>query len=112
MSNKINDTLMTVLGDALNRPARGWVYLPEDREWSLDSKCAVLESEEVPPGLEDKPNAGVPRWAIENGLMQAVPMSVMQDIVTNALSQKPRAGLEDLLRAFIFYWENDAFISL
>jgi hypothetical protein len=103
-------------GDALlaiaeNSP-RAWVYLPADQDWSLDSKCAILESDEVPPELEDEPGAGLPEFAKRNGLMQTLPVAVVQDIVMNARAQKPDAAVDVLFRAFQYYHENDAFIEL
>ena len=101
-----------VLSDIANLPTTAWVYLPTDRNWNLTSTCAVLESEEVPPELEDDPSAGVPGFAKQNGLMQALPVTVVQDIVVNARSQKPGATLEDFWRAFLYYHKHDAFINL
>lgn len=93
-------------------PATFWVYLPADQNWNLDSECAILESDEVPPELEDDPDAGVPEFAKQNNLVQALSVAVLQDIVINARTQKPNATLDDLLRAFAYYFEHDAFIDL
>jgi hypothetical protein len=71
-----------------------------------------LESEEVPPELEDDPDAGVPEFAKRNNLIQALPVTVVQDIATNARSQKPDANLGDLLYAFLYYYKHDAFVEL
>lgn len=88
---------------------RAWVYLPADKNWDIDSPCAVLESEEVPPELEDEPDAGVPEIAKLNDLMQVLPVSTVQDIVANAKVQKPDATINDLFMAFKFYFQHDAF---
>lgn len=83
-----------------------------DNNWTLDSISAILESDEVPNEFEDTPNAGIPEFAKRNNLIQALPVTVVQDIVTNAKAQKPTASMEDLFRAFQYYYENDAFIRM
>lgn len=101
--------LKEVLHGIADHSIRAWVYLPADKNWNLDSACEVLESEEVPPELEDEPDAGVPEVAKGNGLIQVLPVSTMQDIVSNAKTQKPDATVSELFKAFIFYFEHDAF---
>ena len=104
------ENLKQVLLAIADKSYLAWVYLPEDRNWSLDSACATLESEEVPPELEDEPDAGVPEFAKANGLIQVLPVSSVQDIVENARAQKPSASVDDFFLAFMFYFHNDAFI--
>jgi len=102
-------TLKEILLSIEGHSALAWVYLPADKNWNLDSPSAVLESEEVPPELEDEPDAGVPEFAKQNGLIQALPVTTVQDIVSNAKAQKPDATVVDLLKAFEFYYRHDAF---
>jgi hypothetical protein len=112
MSNERVMTLQEVLLDISNQPTTSWVYLPMDKNWTLGSNCAVLKSEEVPPELEDHPEAGVPDFAKQTGLVQALPVSVVQDIVANLLGQKADASPDELLAAFLYYYKQDAFIDL
>jgi len=98
-----------LLGNA-NMYERAWVYLPSNKVWNLNSKCAILESDEVPPELEDKPYADVPVFAKHNDLMQVLPVSVLQEIITNARMQNYAISLDELFQAFQFYYKNDAFI--
>lgn len=106
------DSFREVLATTMERSVREWVYLPRNMEWSLDSKSATLESEEVPPELEDEPDAGLPQFAKRHDLVQAVPVGTLQDIVSNALQQNPDASLDELFDAFVFYYNNDAFIEI
>ena len=69
-------------------PETAWLYLPHDGNWTLNTGAALLESVEVPPQMEDIPNAGVPEFAKQNGLVQCVPVGTLQDIVANAQMQK------------------------
>ena len=112
MSNEKILSFTEVLSNIANGTSTAWVYLPIDRNWSLNSNCAILESAEVPPELEDDPDAGVPEFAKQNRLMQALPVTVVQDIVTNIRTQKPNATLQDIFRAFLYYHKHDAFIDL
>jgi hypothetical protein len=106
---------VTKLADVLTNPqaqdARAWLYLPANTAWSLDSPAAVLESEEVPPELEDEPDAGVPKFAKDNGLAQILPITAVQDVVSNAHQQRSGLSLSELLHALKFYYEHDAFIE-
>jgi len=111
MDNKIQ-IFRNILSDIESHPSKGWLYLPVERNWNLDSKCAILESDEVPPELEDDPNAGVPDFAKQNMLVEALPITVVKDIVWNARGQRANVKLEDLLMAFQYYYKHDAFIAL
>lgn len=104
-------TLREVLKGIMVASTRCWLYLPEDEEWTLDSRAVVLESEEVSPGHEDDPNAGIPALAIQNKLVQVLPVGTVQDVVTNAREQRPKAAEGDLLTALLYYYDNDAFID-
>jgi hypothetical protein len=112
MNEKVITNFKETLLSIANKSSTAWVYLPDDKQWGLDSKCAVLESEEVPPELEDEPDAGIPEIAKHNKLIQVLPVTVVQDIVTNALEQKPDATVQDLFNGFLFYYKHDAFADL
>ncbi|HSX55900.1 MAG TPA: hypothetical protein VLG14_11420 [Sphingomonas sp.] len=99
-----------VLQAITNSSPLAWVYLPSEEKWSLDSASAILESEEVSPDQEDDDDAGVPDFAKANGFIRALPVTSLQDVVQNALAQKPDAGPSDIFAAFEFYYERDAFI--
>ena len=79
--------------------------------WHIDSKSAVLESDEVPPEKEDDPDAGVPEFAIKNQLRPALCVTDTQGVVINAKAQLPNVSDEQLFEAFMFYFEHDAFIE-
>ncbi|MFN4097054.1 MAG: hypothetical protein ACK4GG_09820 [Sphingomonas sp.] len=105
------ETLADALTTITDKPANAWVYLPIGEDWRLASRSVTLVSGEVPPEDEDLPDAGVPEFAKQNGLTRAIDVPTLQDVVSNALSQRPSAMPEDLLRAFIFYHRQDAFIE-
>ncbi|HWU54675.1 MAG TPA: hypothetical protein VN175_04175 [Rhizomicrobium sp.] len=103
-------TFRNLLRSLANEWHRGWIYLPSHKNWSLDSECAVLASDEVPPELEDEPDAGIPQFAKQRDLIQVMPVASLQDVVSNAHQQKPLATPDELFAAFKFYCEHDAFI--
>lgn len=104
-------TLREVLTAAAGLDEAAWVYLPAGA-WTLETPAAVLRSEEVPPELEDEPDAGVPAFARERNLRQVLPVATVQEIVANFREQQRDATAEQLLKGFLFYWEHDAFIEL
>ena len=104
------DVFQHVLETIMERSTRAWVYLPSKGGWNLKSESATLESDEIPPELEDSPGAGIPRLAIHHDLAQIMPVSTVQEIVSNVRAQKPIFSTEDIFRAFTFYYERDAFM--
>jgi hypothetical protein len=105
-------TFRQLLEQAESLDRNAWLYLPEAEAWQLDSPTAVLRSEEVPPELEDDPTAGVPQSARDAGLMRALPIAVLQEIIHNAHAQKPTVDVATLFEAFLYYYDNDAFLPL
>lgn len=91
-------------------PWDSWLYLPEFVEWHIDSRAFMEKSEEVPPEEEDLPKAGYPIYAIEHELMQALDGGTLSEIIENAKSQLTNPIAEELFGAFIYYYDNDAFL--
>jgi hypothetical protein len=112
MNTNQPEIFLEVLKTITSRSSLAWVYLPSNSTWSLQSKSATLVSDEVPQEFEDEPDAGVPQFAKRNHLMQVIPVATLQDIVSNALQQKPNATSEELFDAFNFFYKNDAFIKM
>lgn len=71
-----------------------------------------MEEDEVTPEEDEAdPQAGIPREARERGMTHALDIATVQDIVLNAREQKPMASENDLMEAFIYYFEHDAFLT-
>lgn len=81
------------------------LFLPEDEIWGNDTKCMILD----PNDVEDDE---VPQTALENGLCYALDVQLIQAIVQNISEQKKDFTDEDLLEAFLYYYDNDAYIEL
>src|SRR5262249_52899486 len=99
-------TGMTTLGEVLGNDSRfnagHFLYLPMDEIWQLGTKCAVLTKSDVD---------GVPEVAQQNGLAYALGIAAVQDIAANAREQVRDVSLDQLLQAFLFYYDHDAFIT-
>lgn len=101
-----------VFGDVLENiqeySIRAWLYLPEVDPWSVNAPCIIAESEDVPESIADTSEPAVAR---EHGLQRALPVAVVQDIVGNAREQLEIASRRDLFKAFVYYYDHDAFID-
>ena len=98
---KLSDILLS----AEQLPWQRELFLPSDRNWTLDTEGALLDTEDE----EDPAN---PILAQTYGLIGALGTAEIQDIVSNAKQQNPKADVSRLLQAFLFYFANDAFIRL
>jgi hypothetical protein len=98
--------LKNVLNHANELPWNEYLFLPVDKNWSLDSDCSVINWDE----LEDA--GDTPKIAIDNKLIYVLDIATIQDIVNNANQQRPQCSASDLFKAFMYYYNNDAFITL
>ena len=107
---------MYMLSDAIreykSHPNNTWLYLPSNNQWIHSSMAAVMEMKEVPPEMEDDDIAGRPQYAIDNNLIEVIESQTLKSIIDNLIVQNPSASEEDMFNAFIFFYENDAFIIL
>jgi hypothetical protein len=98
-------TLGAVLREADSLDGTHALYLPFSEVWTEATPCAVLD----PGGGEGPEDA--PPFARQYGLGYALGISAVQDIVSNARLQRPGVDTRDLVTAFLFYHEHDAFIA-
>lgn len=80
------------------------LYLPDDEAWGLETRGAVLDED---PYDENDP---VPLFALQHGLRRVLSVPQCQDIIANARAQVKLPTLDQLLSAFLFYYDHDAFI--
>jgi hypothetical protein len=81
------------------------LFLPGDGDWALDTPCAILAVAPYDDGESDPP------FARHHGLRHALSVAQVQDIVANAREQVAEPTPEQLLTAFVFYDDRDAFIT-
>ncbi len=92
----------------LNSADLSWdesLFLPEDKNWSLNSKGYLINLD----NLED--DEETPQFAIDNNLIYVLSVADIQDIVDNAKQQRSESSESDLFEAFLYYYKNDAFIT-
>lgn len=81
------------------------VYMAKDGDWSLVSKCFLFDLNDLADDEED------PCFAKENNLRCVLSVADVQDIVLNMKQQKANCSVQELFDAFIYYFNNDAFIN-
>ena len=82
------------------------LFLPEEEVWELDTEGLIWDPDDV----EDESDEG-PKAAMDLGLIHALSIQNIQDIVYNAKQQKESASADDLLEAYLYYYDNDAYIE-
>lgn len=83
------------------------LFLPEHEKWNLKTKCMILDPDDVTSDEEE-----VPEQAKEKNLMYALNIDTIESIYENLYQQKKDCSKEDLLRAFFYYYDHDAYIIL
>lgn len=86
-----------------------WFYLPPDQsKWSLDTEGIFsLSSFDFPPDSDDF----LPEQVKNNGWIDTLEGAAIEDVIDNAKYQLENPTVDQLLNAFIFYYENDAFME-
>ena len=100
-------TLRHVLRNAADFPWNEALFMKKKRAWSLETPCLVWDPDDV----EDDNDDALPLKAIALGMDYILGISAVQDIVSNLKQQKPNFSDLELLKAFVYYYKNDAFIS-
>jgi hypothetical protein len=95
--------LRNVLLNTAKLPWEDSLFLPKDKNWTLNSNCFLFNLDD----LED--DEEIPQFAIENNLDRVLSIAEIQDIVDNAHQQRPNCSELDLFKAFLYYFEHDAF---
>lgn len=99
-------TLKTVLEECLPWDPRGKLFMSfDDEPWTLQSRCMIVLDEE---DEEDEPHPE----ADTAGLEYVIGVDAVQDIVENARDQVASVTTEQLLVAFLYYYDHDAFVEL
>lgn len=101
-------SIREVLTSPENNPSE-WFYLPPNKAaWNLDTQGIFsLNSSDFPPDSDDY----LPKQAKEDGWLETLNGADIEDVVENVKEQLAQADISVLFEAFIFYYENDAFIE-
>ncbi|GEM_PF-584979 len=108
MKEKMN---LISVRDVLSHPEKNpetWFYLPPNlREWNLNTEGIFsLDSFDFPSDSDDF----LPEQVKQNGWIETLDGASIEDVIDNVNNQLENPSLDQLLQAFIYYFENDAFI--
>jgi hypothetical protein len=98
-------TLGSVLKTIDNYPWYLALYLPRAMPWTLDSQALVLDPNDCEEAEEE------PSFAKSQNFRYALTIQDLQGIADNARAQRQDLGDQDLLAAFLYYWEHDAYLQ-
>jgi hypothetical protein len=97
-------TLQEILIEKI--PLKGWLYL-ETKPWDLNTEGIMVEEDK-----DADPSAPFPPKIIQQlNLIEVLDAAGIEDIIDNAESQISNLTAEQILLAFEFYFDNDAFIE-
>lgn len=100
-------TLGTVLLNANELSLDADLFLPYDEIWVSTTRCAVIPVDRYADDNDDD----IPDLAAQNELERALQIAQVKDIVANARQQRNQLSVEELVAAFLFYYDRDAFIN-
>jgi hypothetical protein len=94
--------LADVLAEVHSAPLTHALFVKGARPWKIDSPCQLQDT-----SIADFDEGALAR----EGFRYVLGVADVQDIVLNATEQKPSVSAADLVRAFNYYVDNDAFIN-
>ena len=119
IGDKINFTMekILLLRDVIKSPeyfeainAEYWLYLPKTTSVNLETECALLEPLEIAP--DDDDDASIPDFAKNAAMRDVFPISTIAEIKHNLTAQVPSPTDEQYFKAFVYYYEHDAFVKI
>lgn len=103
----MSGTKPLTLGDVLANPTHPgrevMLFLPRDANWTLRTPALVTDLDD---GMEEPEDIEA-----RTGFVYVLGLGDVGQIVTNARMQLPRVTPLELLRAFFYYLDRDAFID-
>lgn len=102
----IRKSLSEIL-DAPESLPDSWLYLPPGK-WTLNTEGVFSEDSSLyPPGSDEY----LPVEVKEEGWIEVLEKQAIEDVVDNVGYQLKAPSLDKLLEAFVYYYENDAFLE-
>lgn len=94
-----------VLENAETYESRESIFLPMDEAWGVKTPTVVADLDEIDDPASEAVNANDRTYEYALGL------DTLVDVVVNAQQQIEHPTVEQLLQAFLYYYDNDAFID-
>lgn len=94
------------LEEVLTDPGRfkGWLFL-EPVPWTAKSRGVVIVFDKDAEPSDEL----IPAWIEDKDWVETLDMATIEDIVFNATQQLGKPRIDELVEAFTFYFDNDAF---
>jgi hypothetical protein len=111
MSDRVG-AFKTTLRDALNISQqvpsvyRGWLFLPP-QPWALETEGIFFDPDKNNRSQTDQ----TPEEIRSKQLALTLDSDSIEDVIFNARAQRPDGTIEELLAAFTYYFNNDAFMK-
>jgi hypothetical protein len=101
-------TLREALQTTMANPERnlGFLYLPE-QPWTLDTRGAFFDYDiDLDPKVDQTPEI-----IKENNWKETLDSDLIDQMIFNARAQRSTVRIEELLDAFVYFVNNDAFLE-
>ena len=74
--------------------------------WQLETKAIICDPDDV-----ESEDDEIPKIAKEMGVPLSIGIQDIQQVIDNARQQVGDCSIEQLFEAFLYYYDNDAFIE-
>lgn len=106
MENMKVTTIKDVLINASDLLWSDSLFLPDTVVWELGTKALICDPDDV-----ESEDDEIPQIAKEIGLPLSIGIQDIQQVVGHARRQVEDCSIEQLFEAFLYYYDNDAFIE-
>lgn len=104
-----NMKVTTIKDVLINAPDLLWsdsLFLPDTVVWTLETKAVICDPDDV-----ESEDDEIPQIAKEMGLPLSIGIQDIKQVVNHARQQVKDCSIEQLFEAFLYYYDNDAFIE-
>ncbi|MCO1333343.1 hypothetical protein MO867_03220 [Microbulbifer sp. OS29] len=102
------EPLINILKRASEHLEEGWLYLPKDRKWNLDTPSLFIDIDALEDNEVDEDDE--PLIAQKKGLISILDSGTIEDIASFAKRLKYEFTDDLLLESLIYYYDHDAFL--
>jgi hypothetical protein len=98
-------TIREALRNAASRSPRGWLYLPSDRKWTLNTEGIIIDTRELSDDERDENDE--PVLAKERGLTSTLDLPTLEGLYSWAVRLQDPPSDEALFEVFEYYYKFD-----
>ena len=102
------ESLITLLTKFKTSTPEGWLYLQDDDSWNLDTLGIIIDDSKLTDDLLD--NEGEPLVIKKFNLVSTMDCGTIDAIIDCAKEIQNPISDDILLDAFLYYYNNDAFL--